>query len=257
MTGFNLPSMARRWEGYYQYDPSREGKLAVHLNAKNTGSISAALNIVSQWGNLGDQGVGHAVQATGAQRPKYVASAINGRPAIEGRHDGVNASNLAIADATGLDYTLFTSFTVFQRVTDLAVTAEQIAGKYSTSGNQRESRVLLNNTDYLSSSVSTDGTSGTLVSASMAASPTVVGTPAIAVVCFTGSSLKISKNGANEVSAAVASVFNGTSPYYLFSRDSNGDPYAGYIGEHLFFTELLDAAAQARVLAYLQAGWGL
>jgi hypothetical protein len=52
-------------------------------------------------------------------------------------------------------------------------------------------------------------------------------------------------------------VFNGTSPFYLGARDGSSDPFGGYIGECLFYTQSASAQARGQILKYLSSKWGI
>lgn len=228
--------------------------LAVWLDTQEATSIISASDLLGTWVNKGF--AGNAVQATTNRKPLVVQNAINGRPAIQGRHDGTNASNLTITDSAALDYTQFTAFSVISRVADLAAAAEFIAGKYVVSGNQREFRQYLTSSDLMASTISAAGDS-TLVAAVLASNATPVATPAIIETVYEGTTLTTRKNGVTSATGTVASVFNGTGGYMLFTRDSAADPFAGYIGEHLFYTRALSANERLGVLAYLAPRWGI
>jgi len=148
-------------------------------------------------------------------------------------------------------------FTVVQRVTDLGAAVEFFAGKYSASGTLRESRQFVNSTDFLTSGASTDGTAGTLVSAALTTNATLVGQLTLVESDYNGTNLSIRKNSSTTVSAALASVRNDTSPYFLFSRDTNAEPFAGYIAENLFWNRSLTNDERLQVGAYLRNKWGV
>ena len=241
-----------------EYNPREVAGLAVWLDALDTSSITSASDLVSAWANKGVAGADNAAQATTNRKPLLVRNAINGRPAIQGRHDGMHVSNLTIADSAALNYTQFTAFSVISRVTDLAASAEFIAGKYSASSpaNQREFRQYLTSSDFMASTLSAAGDS-TVVAAVLASNTTVVGTPAIIETLYEGTTLTTRKNGTTSATATVASVYNGTGGYMLFTRDSSSDAFAGYIGEHLFYTRALNSGERGTTILYLKEKWGI
>jgi hypothetical protein len=238
-----------------RFRPSKLSGLALWFDARDGNTIAlSGSDVVTQWSDKSGNG-NHALPASGARQPKYVAAAINGRPAVQGRHDGTNASQLDIADSASLHYTQFTAFTVAQRVLDMAAT-ETLAGKYNTTGNQREFTQTVSSGDNLATTASPDGTSTGLVNATVV-NPIATGTPIIGISSYDGATLKSELVGVAPVTGSIGSVFNGTSIYTLFARAGAADPFAGYIGEHLFFTRNLTDAERALVVAYLKTRWGI
>ncbi len=230
--------------------------LAIWLDAQDSSTIALSGSNVTQWSDKSGNG-NHAVQATAIRQPLLVASAINGHPAIQGRHDGSNASQLDIADAASLNYTGFTSFVVIQRVTDLGT--EQIINKYAVTGNQREFQFLIDPADFFATTLSADGTATT--SNSLTTPTVVIGTPVIRNDYYDGTNINLRRisNGSDVSATPVARSANyqGTGKLTLFAREDFAAPYAGYIGEVLFFTRSLSATEQAVVIAYLKSKWGI
>jgi len=224
---------------------------AIWLDAQNYGSLSFNGSSVSAWASKSNGLV--ASQGTAAQQPLYVASAINGRPALQGYHAGV-ASQLSIPDSSLLDYTQFTSFSVIARVSDLAAN-EIVSAKYTATGNQFEHYHSVDSSDNIICQVSTDGTftnRKTSFKSSLG-----LATPALIMGRYDGTNVIATLAGTDGGSTAASAVYNGTSPYTLFSRIGPSDPYAGYIGEHLFFTRLLSSSDRSVVYNYLKQKWGM
>lgn len=211
--------------------------LAVAIDALDSNVVMDGSNLVSRVQNLGSRGAGDASQSTDSRKPKFVPGAINGCPAFHGRHDSTNASRLDIADSTALDYTTFTSFTVFQRVADLG-SNEWIAGKYFSGSNLREQGVRITNGDLSSGIISTNGsaTAAPSISGSLA-----TGTAILLDYVYDGANATIRNNAGGSATSASASVYNGTAPYTLFSQESFIDPSEGLLGCHYFFTRALSA----------------
>ena len=241
------------------FKPSSIRGLALWLDASDPATITRdGSDLVSQWRDKSGKG-NHVSQATALNKPKYVASAINGRPAIRGRHDGVNPSQLAAPDSASLKYTNFTQFTVARRLSDLNAN-EYIVAKYDTATNIREFRVNLNGstTEYFTVVKSSDGTSATGVGPA----------PATAINTTNAHIFEAAYDGANvyaaldvtatATTASATGVFNGASSYRLFSLNATPqEPFAGYISEHLFFTRTLTAAERAVLYRYFKAKWGI
>lgn len=226
----------------------------IWLDAQDYGSLSFNGSNVSAWRSKTNSLV--ASQATAANQPLYVASAINGHPALQGYHAGV-ASQLSIPDTVLLDYTQYTTFTVVKRVTDMA-TNEMIIAKYNDASSQFEFYTAFDAGDNLINQLSIDGTFPGRKNSYKSS----VANGASAILCgyFDGSIVQSELNNVAGVSGAATQVFNGTANYTLFSRSSFSTitlPFAGYIGEHLFFTRALSAAERTIVYNYLKQKWGL
>lgn len=261
--GISLPRGISPYNGLSisGFSPSQLTGLAIWLDAADTSTLTFNTTTISAWANKGNQGVGNATQGTALNQPLYVANGINGRPGLEGRHDGVNGSIMRIADVNpGLNYTEFNAFVVANMVTDRAATV-QIAGKYTTTGNQREHRMLSNSARNLGSNVSADGIATAAPTTSGAPGTITVGTPFIGDLNYTTTGTLISlrlNNGALVTNNTLASLFNGTGLYDFFAREvAATESFAGRIGEYLFFNRALTAFERLYVMRYLSAKWGV
>lgn len=233
--------------------PSKLSSLAIWLDATDASTFTYSTGAdVSAWRNKGNRGAANAAQATGSLQPLYVASGINGNPAVQ-FYDDSTAKLLSISDSTALDYTQMNMFVVFRRQTDLAA-AERIAGKFSvtTPANQREHSFLIVATDELQGNISADGLPGTGFSTT---STVTTGNNYIGELQYSGTTGTVRVNNANAGTATIASIFNGTSPFHIGARDGGADPFAGFIGELLFFTRALTTYERALVLRYLSQKW--
>ena len=220
-------------------------------------------NLVSQWSDKSSN-ANHVTQSTSANKPKYVYSAINSLPALQGYHDGTNPSCLSITDNSSLVFSNYTIFTVFQRVTDRG-TLEDIVAKYATvSGSNREFIHQISSGDKITLTQSRDGTATFNVSAQVASPTTVVGNPILSFARF--------DNTANSLSVGMwylgtkytnsntqTDIANTVSPLSLFCRlDSTIiDGIAGYIGEVIIFDSALSTADQLAIWQYLDQKWNL
>ena len=232
-------------------NPARIPGLALWLYATDTASLSFNGTTISQWADRSGKN-NHAIQATALRQPKYTADAINGKPALEGRHDG---SLLVVADSASLDYMHWTAFAVCKRVTDMG-SPEHIAGKYDPTGNNREHRLYITGSDVARAAQGTDGTAVTLVDASTGITP-AVGAPFILQADFSASTLAARYNSGVAGTASITSAYNGTSGYVFFTHGSVGDPFAGCIGEYLFYNRALNSSERAQIYAYLSQKWGI
>lgn len=235
------------------FTPKSVSGLTIWLDAAQ-GVAKDGSDIVTSWadqsGNSNTFSTG-----TGIRKPQYVASAINSLPAINGRHDGTNASNLAAADSASMNYTDFSLFIVASRLINFGAT-EQLAGKYVTAGSMREHRLVIGSTDQLSGGVSPDGAA---VTTSFIASPTIAtSTPFIADLQYSASSQTVALNrGTTNTQANPASAFNGTGTYQIFSREGGLDPFGGYIAEFLFYNRRVTSGERLQVLSYLSAKYAI
>lgn len=234
--------------------------LGIWLDATDLESLTFNSSTISSWRNKGNAGVGNAVQATALNQPLYVANGINGLPALEGRHDGTNGSLMRIADHAGLNHTEFTAFVVANLITDRGVTTE-VAGKYTTSGSQREHRMIMGSIREVSGAVSGDG--ATISSLFNGSAKATVGVPYIQDLSYTttGPLSYTSLNNSPTLyasAAAPASVFNGTAPYDFFAREvAATESFSGRVGEYIFYDRALGANERRQVLSYLSVKWGV
>lgn len=231
-------------------------KLPLWFDAFESGSMSVnASNQVASVRNKGLQG-GEFVQATDANKPILEAGIINGRPALKG-YNAATASSLALADDPLLNYATCSIFAVIRRHTDIGA-VETIGGKYNTTGDQREHRFRTSSADDLTFDISVDG----VVAGSVGSSPAtdlamdtnyiVDGLKSAAVTAAA-----VNANASFDIDASGTPPFNGTAPYTLFSRNANGEPFGGYIGEYLFFNQSLPTSERILVLTYLSKKWGI
>ncbi len=240
-----------------KFNPAALPGLSIWLDAQDYGSLTFNSTTISGWADRSGKG-NHAAQATAIAQPLYVASGINGKPALEGRHDGSNASQLSIADNASLDYASYSHFAVIQRKTDLN-SSEHIGGKYTTTSNLREHRGYIESTDYATEVASPDGTSGGLSFVSVSTTLSL-NTPYILSGRFEpGLTSARVNNGSPTTQSLPASIYNGSAGYELFSRNggSRVEPFAGRIGEYLFFTRALNESERQAVLSYLSGKWGI
>lgn len=246
----------RRYHGGAGFGPTAIPGLAIWLDAKDFNTLTFSTGTdVSGWANKGAAGVGNAAQATANLQPLYVASAINGLPAVQFRDDGAT-KQLTIADSVGLDFTTMSAFVVAKRVTDLGA-IEHMFGKFDTGASQREWRLVVNNNDNLQGITSQTG-SGTVVDSIIAATTINVATPFIGDFYYNATNQLVSLNNGTPDSDPQAAVFNGTSVVGIGSINSGAtQPYDGYIGEILFYNSVLTAAQRLQVLNYLSRKWGI
>lgn len=230
--------------------------LSLWFDATDLSTLTFNTNTISQWNDKSGKG-NHVTQATAINQPIYRASGINGRPSLEGRWDGTNASYMAVADNATLDYSAFTAVGVIQRVGDTGA-AETIANKYTTTGNQREHRMFVANTDGAATSVSPGGDTTNI------ASPVVSPTLGLAINYIISSSFSGGTtsarvgNGLPQTSTVAATVFNGTGPFALFSNATTMlEPFAGKLGEYCFYNRILSASELLEILQYLSDKWAI
>ena len=252
-----MHSLIRAFAGLH--NPVRHPSLAIWLDATDRSSLTLSANRVSAWNDKGGKG-NHVVQATGSLQPLYVASAINGKPAIH-FYDDATAKLLSRADNATLDHANFTMFLVTQRVQILG-TPERIAGKFSTTtpANQRELSCLYVNSNNFQCATSSSGTVadgiGSVTSNSNVGSPEILD---FSVSTPYGNSdaarARRNNDAATQAIGSVPGIFAGTSPFHVGAIDGGGQPYAGYIGELLFYTSKLPESQRMKILRYLANKW--
>lgn len=237
------------------YQPIKEG-LTVWVDATDYQTINESAGRVSAWKDKSGKG-NDFVQATGALQPLYVASAINGLPAIQGRDDGTT-KQLRCNDNTNLDYTEFTSFVVISRVADLGA-IEYIAGKFDPGSSAREHAVQITAADAAGCIVSAVGSAS--LGTATASGTIALATPTIIQARFslgeglTSTQLKQTSTG----TLATSAIFAGTAPYTLLSIKNGAtesqEPFAGYLGEHLFYNRALNNIERLHNINYLSKKW--
>lgn len=242
-------------------NPVRLPSLAIWLDAMDKNTLTTSSSRVSQWNDKSGKG-NHVSQGTGSLQPLLVSSAINARPAIQFYDDGT-AKLLSRADNTTLDYTTFSMFVVCQRVQILAG-PERIAGKFSvtTPANQREMSFLFSSSNYFQLSTSPSGTAPDtipVVPASIGTGVPLILDGRVTQPYAGATALRAVRNNdiAGQITTSITGLFAGTSPFHVGAIDGGSQPFAGYIGEILFYTSALDDIQRARILKYLSNKWGV
>ncbi|MBY0355715.1 MAG: hypothetical protein K2Q12_08320 [Rickettsiales bacterium] len=235
--------------------PSRISGLRVWLDAADISTLTFNSSTIAQWRDKSGFN-NHASQATALRQPRYNATALSGLPAIEGRHDGTNASQLTISDSPSLDYSQFTQFLVLQRVTDLNFN-EHLVGKFLISGSQIEQRMVIQGaSDRVYLSADLDGASGGEVNPVLTTPTLAVGTRYVLDSQYAGTTLRLRANNSTAITGTLASIFNGTAPFVLFSQGTSfSEPYAGHIAEFLFYNRALSTSERQTVMHYLSTKW--
>lgn len=248
----NLP-----WTTQYSvqdsFSPAQIADLTIWADAQDASTLTFNSTDISTWADK--SGLGNNLSnSTGGQQPRYVASAINGKPALWFTYDA-NFQFLSVADNTTLDYTQFHLFTVFQPVTDQAGT-ETICGKFSVTSpaNQREFRLIVSSGNSLQLALSQNGTAITTPADAGAVS---VGTAYIADGSYNPTTGSLSLNNGTPATNTATAIFQGTSPFFVGTRDQAGEKFGGYVGEILFYRRALSASERSSVLNYLASKWGV
>jgi len=239
------------------FNPKSIPGLAVWLDAQDAGSFTYSTGSdVSAWADKSGNG-NNAVQATGARQPLYVASGINNRPVVQ-FYDDATSKQLRIPNAGTLTYNPFSCYAVIRRLTDLT-SNERIFGPWDITASQRAFSMLVNNIDQLSCLISTTG--GAAAGSAAVASPTIaINTNYIIDTGYTGTSVQAGVNGGTLTSTVVGAPFAATGGIMIGANEAAGgytEPFAGYIGEILFYTASLTAAQRATVIRYLFTKWGV
>lgn len=234
------------------FSPLSISSLSLWLDAQDNSSLTFNSSTISAWSDKSGKG-NNAAQATSSLQPQYTASIINNRPALFFYYNAT-ASNLTVTDSASLNYTAFTSYVVMRPTQFLGANMHLFA-KWTLTGNQREHKLpIVTGTNVLTGQGSADGSAVTNAAVSGALS---VDTNYIIEFGYSGSSLFASVNRGTEVTAAMASIFNGTSNFFIGTRDTNTEPFAGYIGEVRFYTGLLTTGQRLANYQDLARKWGI
>lgn len=240
------------------FTPASISGLGAWYDATDASSFTFSTGAdVSQWNDKSGNG-NNLTQSTGTLQPLRVASGINSMAAVQFRDDGTAKMVAAVHSASLTWTTAVHSFVVMRRVADLAA-SEHVVGLYAASGTEREWRLLILSDDVLQMTASTNGMAGGLVSVnnatalSLSTNYILEGT-ANTVTQLVGSSV-------NNATPATASGFtahvNSNAPFNVGARNGASDPYAGYVGEIVFYTKSLTAGERTQVINYLSAKWGI
>jgi hypothetical protein len=242
-------------------NPVRHPSLAIWLDAMDQASISKSANRVSQWNDKSGK-ANHVSQTTGSLQPLYVTNGINNKATVQ-FYDDSTPKLLSRADNTTLDYTEFTMFVVCQRVQILAG-PERIAGKFSVStpANQREMSFAFVSTNYFQCATSSAGT----VADGVGFVNSTIGTSTPAILdgrvsqpygSATAVRSRRNNDAASQSNGSIPGLYNGTSPFHIGAMDGSAQPFAGHIGEVLFYTSCLDDSRRAKILKYLSNKWNI
>ncbi len=239
-------------------DPADIPSLSLRLDASDANTITKdGSDLVSQWDDLTSNN-NNATQGTAANQPKYIASAINGLPALQGRHDGSTLSTMTISDSASLDLaTGYTAIIVVQRVADTGA-EECVFGKYAPNGNFRVGFNTGNDVYHITANSGITGNIGTGVGISLA-SPTILtaryagadGADALEIRTRDDTTI-------TEVDGAVSGgILNDGTNFTLFSRTFSSTAFQGYIGEVLFYSRELSDSEVSAIESYLITKWGI
>jgi hypothetical protein len=187
-------------------------------------------------------------------------ASTDGLPAVQ-FYDDSTAKLLSISDATSLDYTDLTIYSVFKRAADLGAN-ERIFGKFSVGSpaNQREFSMLVMGSagDVFQIATSSNGTGANGLGGTTKVIST--GTNYIGHGCFNNNNgdVRVNNEDATKASGAITGpIFQGTSPVHIGARDGGSEPFSGYIRELLLFTRALTSAENLLVLNYLSKRWNI
>lgn len=219
---------------------------AVFLEVADATAVIIINGACSQWRNKGNRKVGDATQGTAADRPIYQSAGISGEAALA--FDSTDL--LSITDRPGLDSTTFTIAAVAERTTD-AGASQAIFDKWVITGEQRELRLLCEADDDLALWTALDGTATGAVLTGITASDIQNDVPFVATGGYDGALNRVSKNGANEATNALANKFNSTSNVGIGNFSAGGASWLGKLSTIVFYTIWLNATQQRILLNYL------
>lgn len=231
--------------------------LALWFDAQDTASITKdGSNRVSQWADK--SGLGHhAVQATGADQPLYVASsALNSKSTIQFYDDGT-LNPLKITDHADFDFTSMSVFAVWRRDSDVH-SSQALIGHFTQATNQRGwvhwGRRAAAPAEA-SFSTSSDGTGTNQTNIDTAAA---IDTNFVSDAEWSSGNMYVAVNNGTRASTAKAAVHQATGDLYIGAINAGtAGQFRGYIGEILFYNRALTAGERTSVLQYLATKWGI
>lgn len=238
-----------------QFDPRNISGCALWLDATDSSSMTLNSTTVSQWRDKSGKG-NNAIQATTIRQPLLVASGINGMPALEGRHDGVNASQLSIAHNATLNFSSgITGFAVGYKT--VMATSGDLVAKYVTSTPDRSFLITTNASNQVQGVISTDGTAGASANINTGGFLITSGVGYIASLWDNGTIGVATGNDRGEAQATIGYPFLASgAPLNIFSRDAAFvNPYIGRIGEVILFTRTLTRSEIDIIRRYLALKW--
>lgn len=208
---------------------------------------------VSAWDDVSGSAA-HASQSTGTRRPRYWATGMNGRPAVE--FDGVDdrldlASNVFGSSAFPLTYCVVLSTT--DSSAHVFGTGSSSAGYLRTYGGG----MVIDG--GLATLKANSGGSGAYLSGSTLVSD---GAPHVFCAVATSGDSAVFLNGTEEGSSTSNANAHGYSKSTLGASDGSSsnqacDPFAGSIAELLVYGGALDEHARLGVEAYLSQRYGI
>jgi len=236
--------------------PTEISGLIAWYDAQDLASITKdGSDLVSQWNDKSGNN-NHFLQSTAARKPKYVYSAINSLPALQGYHDGANKSLLTVTDNATLDYSSMTVFTVIQRVGDRN-SGETIFGKITNHAVADEFRLTISSADTYQITAAPTGNGIDSLAIATASGTIAAGTPQLLEAKYAPTTLSARRNIGTYGTATLSGLYNGTGPLCAFCYGGYSEEYRGYIGEVIFYNQCLSAADIAAVSQYLNDKWNL
>lgn len=191
--------------------------------------------------------------ATSNQQPKFLTGAVGGRPAWRFYWNSL-FTFLSAADHASMNCTTMYAIGLFYRTVDFGTT-ETIFGKYSVTGNQREWRLAVNGAnEKLFGPATADGITDTAFGGTDLIN---LNTLYLGEIWCDGTNHNIAINGGTPTQTAFTTLFNGTSPYFLGTRDGGGEPFGGYLFEHRFYNRTLNASERQATLQDMNKKWDL
>lgn len=231
------------------FNPKRLAGLEVWLDATVASSITIGTG-VSIWADLSGNTGRNATQSTGANQPNYVASAINGKPALEFIASGARYM------FGSLPLTL-TAETVFLVGTMTAASGSNARLFSQIVSGQINDFQGVNNYGPAHRNLATE-TVGSFAGGFVASRNITYGVPFVFSSTHSGS--QISNRVNNGAEATEAKTLNTTFVNYLltnFNITPQGGYLTGLIAEVAVFSRALNDAERTRMATYLGSKWGI
>lgn len=225
-------------------------------DANDISSITMnASNQVSQWNDKSGNG-NHVTQSTDANKPVWVASAINGRGALQGFPVATN-SILTKTDSATMSHATGMYWALVVRSITLSGSFEVAACKGITTGNQREIDMQFSSAKKLQADMNTTDGTGANQKTNTHTSALSDATTYLFEVEWNGANFLSRVNNADQKSSAATACYDGTGPLTYFVNGAGTNPCKQYIGESIYYQNNPSTAHKALLLAYLKAKWNL
>jgi hypothetical protein len=234
------------------FNPKSIANLALWLDATNTASLTFNSTTVSQWNDLSGNGY-HATQGTAANQPTYLATGMNGKPALECTSAFSNRM-----ESTATIANVFATPTTSPETTIFAIMRNPAGAVNAAFGSNSDANGRL----VYASRFQTTTTFFDVVNASdgrLSASTNQTEAEAVAVHTLfrSGATQTVRYNGTQKATKTNATTnFSATSATIRIGKYMDGGS-GGIFSELLFYARALSASEIATVERYLARKYGI